>query len=227
MKVNISLVFLGAVAASAIALPAEAAIFTTPSGASVAVNSIDGSTALSEQGAYKITNLQVNYVTDPSKSGLYNIDFNFGSFFGLYGTPAGTQPAPGAYTDPTLPYPVAAGFADSLGSAIELALSQVSVVKIFNGGGVKQEFYIPKAFAAQNSNQDTFLKCVTTTGGACNNENISPESFNNVYFAQYTKTGDIPTGNNVPTPALIPGLLGMGLAALRKKQQAAVVAQEA
>ncbi len=45
-------------------------------------------------------------------------------------------------------------------------------------------------------------------------------------YAKWTpSTGNNPPG--VPTPALIPGLLGMGLAAMRKKQQAAIVAQEA
>lgn len=35
------------------------------------------------------------------------------------------------------------------------------------------------------------------------------------------------TGTPIPTPALLPGLIGMGLAAMRKKKQAAEVAQEA
>jgi hypothetical protein len=208
MKVNISLVVLGAVAASAIALPAQAATFVTQQ---IGTNPADI--------AYtKINDLTVNGAN-------YNVSFNFGSFFSVYG--GGSQPPNSAYTDPALsPYPLPAGFGDALGAAIVNALpngAKILAANIANGGSnVQTEFYIPKSLAAQNPNQDTFIQCFTTND-FCKQENVSDgNNPQNVYFAQYTPaTGNPATGTPVPTPALIPGLLGMGLAAMRKKQQAA------
>jgi hypothetical protein len=213
MKVNFSLVLLGAVVASAIALPAQAFNLVPQQ-----VNS-SNTTDIAYTG---ITDLTVNGAN-------YNVSFNFGSFFGLYG--AGGQPPTTAYTDPLAPYPdnpLTVEFGDALGAAIVNALpngAKILAANILNGGSnVQTEFYIPKSLAAQNPNQDTFIHCFTT-GDTCPQENISVgNNPNNVYFAQYSAATTTPPGTGttpVPTPALIPGLLGMGLAAMRKKQQAA------
>jgi hypothetical protein len=45
------------------------------------------------------------------------------------------------------------------------------------------------------------------------------------HMTVYTAVGNPPTA--VPTPALLPGLVGLGVAALRKKKQAAEVTQDA
>jgi hypothetical protein len=208
MKVNISLMVLGAVAASAIALPAQAASLVPQQ---IGSNAAD----IAYTG---INDLTVNGAN-------YNVRFNFGSFFSVYG--GGSTPPTSAYSDPLLTsYPVPAGFGDALGLAIVNALpngAKILAANIANGGtDVQTEFYIPKSLAAQNPNQDTFIHCFTTTD-TCPQENISVgNNPNNVYFAQYSAATTPPPGTNgVPTPALIPGLLGMGLAAMRKKQQAA------
>jgi hypothetical protein len=218
MKVNISLVFLGAVAASTIALPAQAA--------SLIPQQIGSNT--SDIGYTGINNLSVTYLGTTSN---YNINFKLGSFFGLYG--GGNQPPDSAYTDAQLPYnsqmlpPMAAGLGEILGAAIVAALPGGAKIVTAAGTEVKTEFYIPKALAAQNGNQDTFLHCYTSSD-TCPPDFADASTLKDVYFAQYTKTDNLPNNPpGVPTPALIPGLLGMGLAAMRKKKQAAVVAQEA
>jgi opacity protein-like surface antigen len=188
MKVNISLVILGAVAASAIALPAQAAVLTTTPGGSI---------------AYGITDLNVSGTP-------YNVSFKLGTFNDVYSGVAN---------------PFAGSFAEPLGAAIITALGGKQLTSNVTGfnTGIYETFFIPKSATGTNPDQDLFLECFTTGSNGCpaRDRSDNQRGSDRVLYATYQVSSTTPTGNNIPTPALIPGLLGMGLAAMRKKQQAA------
>jgi hypothetical protein len=220
MKVNFSLVMLGAVAASAIALPAEAGVLTTsnaPNGSSI------------ELSATGITGVTVGSTT-------YDLTFEYGMRTEVYGA---TTPEYGLVTN-----------VDALGEAILAALrgpggassliDSTPTASRFNDTNTLKDFYIPKfnqltgvaLYSALPINQQNENRLLTQCFTA--DPNISPSdtcidrtrSVGQDDPLMYVKLGasrpTTPgTDPSIPTPALIPGLLGMGLAAMRKKQQAA------
>lgn len=197
MKNMIALTLLGVAASAAIALPAQAATVKT--------TTTNGGGTLGGPAAYRIEGLAVDGMN-------YDVSFNYGSFYGLYGNP----PAPGTY---------AGNFADSLGLAILTALGAQAVTQLVPanitgfGPNVLTEFFIPKSEIGQNPNQDTFLQCFTSRGD-CPIQNRDPAQNDSVLFAQFVPSTTTPGGaTDIPTPALLPGLVGMGLAALRKKRE--------
>jgi hypothetical protein len=209
MKVNISLVFLGAVAASAIALPAQAATVvnkTTVPAYSINPPNPPGTVALS---AYSVEGVVAGGNT-------YNVDFAFNTRTNLYG-------------NPSIEY---GSFADTIGNQILLALNTdlPKVAQLIDndapdqGRNTPTRFYIPKLNTRLNSanqNERTVLVCVL---GEASCTDTYPDKNQNdaLMYAKFSAaTTPAPGTNGVPTPALIPGLLGMGLAAMRKKQQAA------
>jgi hypothetical protein len=193
MKVNISLVLLGAVAASAIALPAQAGVLTTTPTSNI---------------AYAITDLDVGGTS-------YNVSFKLGTFDNVYSGIAN-------------PFPTPENFANQLGTSILGVLSgkQLTSNVAGFGAGIYETFFIPKSPNGMNPGQDLFLECFTMNGNGCpqRDRSDSQRASDSVLYATYqissstTPTSPPPA---IPTPALIPGLLGMGLAAMRKKQQAA------
>lgn len=201
MNVNFSLAAVLSVAASAVfALPAQAGVLITPTNA--------GGSVGDPGAAYGIDGLEVDGTT-------YDVRFNFGSFYGLYGNP----PAAGTYAgDPLAPH---------MGDAILAALSGQSITKLVEanvasyGSNILSNFYIPEFSTGQNPNQATFLNCVTGATACSTTPNYrDPSQSDSVLFAQFTA---VPNTTAVPTPALLPGLMGLGLAALRKKKLAAAV----
>jgi hypothetical protein len=202
MRIQISALVLGAVAASAIALPAQAATVKTTT------TNVGGD--LGGPAAYRIEGLNVGGTN-------YDVNFDYGSFYGLYGNP----PAPSSY---------AGAFADQLGAAILGALGSVPVTKLVAanvtgfGTNVLTEFFIPKSEIGQNPNQDTFLQCFTSSG-TCPIQNRDPAQNDSVLFARFAPAavtgGGGGGGAAIPTPALLPGLIGMGWTAMRKKRQTA------
>jgi hypothetical protein len=200
MKVNISLVLLGAVAASAIALPAQA----LPTINRTTTNPIGGGTIL--PAAYSIDNVDV------TGHGTYDVTFKFGTYDNVF---AGD------------PNSVAGDLAKPLGDRIIALLGPSDqVVSKFAGfvSGPQTTFFIPKALVVAPNNNDVFVECNAALD-VCNNGGeraVSQRRSDSVLYATWkTSSSTTPTGNDIPTPALIPGLLGMGLAAMRKKQQAA------
>jgi hypothetical protein len=220
MKVNFSLVLLGAVAASAIALPAQAATVRT-----TATPPGGGTTALS---AYGIDAVEVTFGGTTS---LYNVTFERDSRANIYGNPT----------------PEYGLFADAIGEAIVTALrlnpvsaggaitSLVDITQTTPGTNVPTDFYIPQSNTNTvnpvNTNERLLTHCFTArTTDACDiNLANGRDQDEPLMYAKWGEGIPINPGTTpgVPTPALIPGLLGMGLAAMRKKQQAAIVAQEA
>jgi hypothetical protein len=215
MKVNIALVFLGAVTASAIALPAQAATVNKTTSTSTIATSITG--------------------VDVGGT-LYNIDFDKRAFTTVYAGLINTTPddrnvlpLPGGTPDPT-----AAGdlqrfnLAKNLGNAILVALNAEGITQIFDataGSNNLTQFYIPytKNTNTGQTSENLVAICVVPGTVACTGQSFS--NTDNLMYAKWTPaTGNVPAA---PTPALIPGLMGMGLAALRKKKQAAIVVQEA
>jgi hypothetical protein len=201
MKVNISLVFLGAVAASAIALPAQAA---------TVVNKLTSGPFTG--AAYSIDALDV------TGYGTYDVTFKYGTYNNVF---AGD------------PNSLANALAKPLGDAIVGVLAPsnqvISTFANFISDGPRTSFFIPKALLQQPNGNDVFVECLTSTDTCTPRERgVNQRADDKVLYATW-KTTTTPPGNvpQAPTPALIPGLLGMGLAAMRKKQQAAVVAQEA
>jgi hypothetical protein len=189
MNVNFSLAAVLSVAASAVfALPAQAGVLITPTNA--------GGSVGDPGAAYGIDGLEVDGTT-------YDVRFNFGSFYGLYGNPP------------------------AAGDAILAALSGQSITKLVEanvasyGSNILSNFYIPEFSTGQNPNQATFLNCVTGATACSTTPNYrDPSQSDSVLFAQFTA---VPNTTAVPTPALLPGLMGLGLAALRKKKLAAAV----
>jgi hypothetical protein len=211
MKVNISLVIFGAVAASAIALPAQAATVNSttipPGGGTIA------------RSAFSIDNLLVG-------GNNYNVTFEYDTRANVYG----------------LPTPEYGAFADTIGEAIVRALrenpigeggpitSLIDSTPTVPGTNTVTEFYIPQSnndpddlLLPPNSNERLVTHCYTTfpLDAACGSDARSRTQDDVLMYAKFTPTGSTPTpGNPIPTPALIPGLMGMGLAARRKKKQA-------
>jgi hypothetical protein len=201
MNVNFSrAAVLGVAAASMFALPAHAGVLTTPTNVGGTVGN----------GAFGVDNLLADGKT-------YNVKFNYGTFDVLYGNPS----APGSYAgDP---------FGPNMGIAILKALNTHSpkVTSLVNanlasfGSSVLTNFYIPEFPTGQNSNQVRFLECALGNADCkIADRGANQNSDDKVLYAQYM---EVPK-DTVPTPALLPGLLGLGLAALRKKQQAEAVA---
>jgi hypothetical protein len=237
MKVNIALVFLGAVAASAIALPAQAAtVFST---------TVKGGGPI----AYQIKELDVN-------GQLYNVDFDHGVFDPSSSlNPATASVYNGVF--PTLPPAISATEtplqrANRIGAAILAVLatptslvnydaagnittrtgsipSITQVIERINtittpwtfGGQTPSELYIP---VSDNPTSVEHLTAYCVIPGGCQEAGTGRNPANDLMYAKFTP---VTVTGTVPTPALIPGLLGMGLAALRKKKQAVSVAQEA
>jgi hypothetical protein len=199
MKVNISTIIFGTVAISAIALPAQAAMVnrttTNPNG---------GGTI--SAAAYSINGLDV------TGFGTYDVTFKYGTYNNVF---AGD------------PNSVAGTLATPLSNAILGILGQSDqVISTFANltSGPQTSFFIPKALVQAPNGNDVMLDCSTFSDSCTSGERaISQRGDDSVLFATWkTATVQAPTGSTpVPTPALIPGLLGMGLAALRKKQQAA------
>jgi hypothetical protein len=213
MKVNISLVIFGAVAVSAIALPAEAA----------AVFGTDKKTPTDTFGppaaAYRVDGVIYNGLS-------YNVYFDHGSFNDLYGVGA-------SRFDPA--------FANGIGTEILAALANTTEISVEGrsrnipsritqlidgwdnalavfgpnfGPDLKSQFYIPITPATGSVDNTAFCTVLQTCNTTPQNEN-GP-----VLYARWGEPTPVNPGDpSVPTPALIPGLLGMGLAALRKKQQ--------
>jgi hypothetical protein len=214
MKVNITLAaVLGAAAASVFALPAQAA--------TVKATAIGGSTSTS-YAAYRVEGVTYNEVT-------YNVDFDHGTFDVLYGAGA-------PRFDPA--------FANGIGNAILTALAAPTslfvdtmskplapITQLIDGlsntpagfgTDVKSQFYIPiiKSPSIGNGVDNTAF-CVTSNPVSATNCGTTPQDVGGAVM--YAKWEVVPN-DTVPTPALLPGLLGLGLAALRKKQQAEAVA---
>jgi hypothetical protein len=196
MKNMIAFALLGAATSAAIALPAQAATVKT--------TTTNAGGTLGDLAAYRIEGLAVDGTN-------YDVNFNYGSFYGLYGNP----PVSGTYSG---------SFADSLGNAILSVLNSQSITKLVPanisgfGTNVLTEFFIPKSEVGQNPNQDTFLQCFTSSGD-CPLQNRDPAQNDSVLFAQFVPSSTTPGGaTDIPTPAMLPGLVGIGLAALRKKQ---------
>ncbi|NJN49340.1 MAG: PTPA-CTERM sorting domain-containing protein [Alkalinema sp. RL_2_19] len=191
----------GSVAVAIAAIPAQAATVkttTTPPGGGTIANS-----------AYAIDNLEV---TVDGVTSTYNVDFEFGPFTG---TPNGVYNPP-----------VAFGLNDALGrgNAILTAISEyapavsqfVDNTPIF-GTNTPSQVYIPIALASVTvgNNVDNQV-AICSIGGICDvNQFQNPNG--NVMYAKFTEV----TGGNtaIPTPAMIPGLIGMGAATLRRKKR--------
>ena len=187
-----------AVAAIAVAvpLPAQAASVLT-------TNQNAGGTIATS--AYGIDGLVVG-------TNSYDVRFNYGSFSALYGNPV-----------PSSAY--AGSLASDLGNAIVAELQALGIQQVVSdnltdfGTHVLSEFFIPQSEMGQNPNQALFAHCFTTQASpACNDENRDPSQNDSVLFAQFT-TAAAPAP--IPTPALLPGLLGMGATILRRRKQSA------
>jgi hypothetical protein len=203
MNVNFSLAaVLGVAAASMFALPAQAGVLVTPTNA--------GGPVGSPGAAYGIDGLDVDGTT-------YNVRFNFGTFNALYGS---YSPSASAFAGSPL--------GSNMGAAILQALNAESITKLVEanvanyGSNILSNFYIPEFSSGPNPNQSTFVSCVVGATACANPSNYFPYpsqlAQDTVLFAQFSKAD-----NTVPTPALLPGLVGLGLAALRQKKQAAAV----
>jgi hypothetical protein len=203
MNVNISLAaVLGVAAAAAFALPAQAGVLVTPTNAVGPVGSLGA--------AYGIDGLEVDGTT-------YNVRFNFGTFNALY---ASYNPSASAYAEAPL--------GRNMGAAILTAINGQSITNLVEanvanyGNNILSNFYIPEFSTGPNSSQSTFLSCVLGATACANPSNYFPYpnqlATDTILFAQFTAVANSATA--VPTPALLPGLMGLGLAALRKKKQA-------
>lgn len=185
----------GSAAIALTALPAQAAMIR-----STTTDSLGGTIAAS---AYRIENLLVDGTA-------YDVQFDYGSFYGIYGNP----PAASVY---------AGAFAGTMGNAIVAALQANSIQQIINttfSSGTLTEFYIPESPNGMNSNQHLLAHCFTTKASpSCDGNNRDPGQNDSVLFARFNQVASSPTP--VPTPALLPGLLGMGAAVLRRRKQAA------
>lgn len=206
------------IALSCIALPAEAA-------------SVVRSTKFSDQtneAAYAIEGLVIDGTS-------YDVTFNKGTFFELYGNPVRT----GTYSGSN---------AEKFGQGILTALvakgidSLVGENLLPNNSGIFQNFYIPKSESGPNPGQHLLLECFTVQslcpnespviGGILdpNNRASDPSNSGSVIFAQFAVSPGAPGGGGptaVPTPALLPGLLGMGATVLRRKKKQATEAMNA
>jgi hypothetical protein len=232
MKVNLPLAaVLGIAAASVFTLPSQAAtVFATTK------KNIDKVSTVTPAAAYRIEGVSVSGVSGVS----YNIDFDYGKYETLYSS--GLPSLPGA-TSTTTDLQKAT-LANNLGVAILAALANptalfvdgasetpTSITRLIDqltsnpppgtfADQVLNPFQIP---FAQKPNPggttiENFVAICTVPGSTCDttqSKNIN----DNLIYARFT---EVPT-TAVPTPALIPGLLGLGLAALRKKQQAEAV----
>jgi hypothetical protein len=212
MKVNISLVFLGAVAASTIALPAQAATVKT-------TEFTLGNTPMSA-AAYAIDGVDVPGI------GTYNVTFEYGTRASVYGLPTPEYPNADAIGNA-----IVKALKDNVGGAISL-LTDRTLPNLADN--ILTDFYIPKSntlptslglpLDQQNSNRFV-ANCYAGTLNSCIDLQRSATQDDKLMYAKFSPiAGNVP---QAPTPALIPGLLGMGLAAMRKKKQAAVVVQEA
>jgi hypothetical protein len=230
MKVNISLVFLGAVAASAIALPAQAATVFTTTTKNASITSPPES--FSPAAAYRIEGVSI-----AGSSTLYNVDFNHGTFESSSVTDPNDS---SVYNDilPTLPPAIsltetAAQRANRIGSGILSALQTAGIGHVIErtssttfGRDIVREFFIPFAQRTDPGQLSDNLVAFCTiplppqAPNPCDTTTQFKNKNANIMYATFTAAN---SGPNIPTPALIPGLLGMGLAAMRKKQQAAAV----
>jgi hypothetical protein len=187
---------LGATAIAVTALPSQAATVKT-------TTTNNNGTGIINPAAYRIEDLAVN-------GSNYNVSFKFGAFDTVY---AGN------------PNPFSGSFADALGASILAALSgQASQVIADVPGftsGTFTTFFIPKSPIGTNPGQDTFLECFTANGSGCSarDRSDSQRASDGVMYATFAPAAAAPGGGtNIPTPALIPGLLGMGFTAWRKKR---------
>lgn len=191
----------GATVVAFSALPSQAATISTTT-----MNSTGGTISPS---AYRIENLLVD------GSSYYDVQFDYGSFHGLYGNPT-----------PDSAY--AGTFAKTMGDAIVAALQDGSIEQIIDTtftSGPQTDFYIPESPTGLNSNQHLLAHCFTTADARslpapssdfCNDSNREPSQSDSVLFARFSEASAPPTA--VPTPALLPGLLGMGAAVLRRRK---------
>jgi hypothetical protein len=197
MNLKISLLTLSAVAASIVVLPAQAGVLTT-------TKNVGGNISTA---AYRIEGLTVGTLT-------YDVDFKHGEFNTIF--PTGSQQY---FNDD----------ADVIGEAIVAALNGAGAVHVINrisampdvfGENAVNQFQIPIALG-QNNNENFLSIC--EIGGvltmACHPE---PRSMGgSLMYAKLSAATAASSNTPVPTPALMPGLLGMGLATLRKKQAVA------
>ncbi len=211
MKVNMALGFLGTVAVSAIVLPAQAATVHRTT-----VN-VGGTITTA---AYQITGLDVSGT-------LYTVDFDHGEFTTVF--PATSTQYFGGLADQVREAIVSALNGQGIGSVVERLTIGTAATPATYGQDILSQFEIPIA-VGQNNGENSLAIC--NVGGAFNAACASePRGINGpLMYAKFTATGSttVPTtgpttGPNpsIPTPALIPGLLGMGLTAMRKQQRAA------
>jgi hypothetical protein len=212
MKVNFSLAAILGVAASA--------VFVLPAQAGVLVTSTNAGGSVGDPGAaYGIDGLEVNGTT-------YNVRFNFGTFNALYASSSASAYA-GAPLGPNLGIKIL----EALSGQFNGIPSGPSIPKLVGanvtgyGTNILTNFYIPEFNTGPNLGQSTFLSCVVGATACADPSNYFPDSnqlaTDPILFAQFIPVASSATA--VPTPALLPGLMGLGLAALRKKKQAAAV----
>lgn len=198
----IKAVVLGIAAAFPYVTPAQAASIST-------TTTKNNGTETISPAAFRIENLEA-----PSgSSSFYNISFKFGDFNTIYaGNPN--------------PFSEDQSFSSNLGNAIISTLTGTANQVIsdsppgFTIGGTFGNFLLPVSALGSDSN-DSFLDCAL--GGTCNLVQRADTQRNgdNLIYATYVASSASPSGGGtaIPTPAMIPGLLGMGWATLRKKQR--------
>jgi hypothetical protein len=140
----------------------------------------------------------------------YDVDFNNANFTSLFGPQNPPNNLPTFWQDPS--------GAQTVANAINAFLtSSGQFGSIFLGNAAT--YLIPYNLSGNGNN--TTINVVSSSGNPWNAiVTTAPQNGggNQPVYAVFT---EVPTSTAVPTPALLPGLVGLGVAALRKKKQAA------
>jgi hypothetical protein len=221
MKFNIALAAVfGAAAASVFALPAQAAtVFSTTTNVGGTVSA----------AAYQIQALSVGTST-------YTVDFNHG----IFDASPETNPNDSSVYKGILPTlssgaALTAADAQTIGKAIVDALNAAGVVSVVErinpaptyGRDIVNQFYIPFVtnpnLGQASENLVAFCTIANPYLTGPNSPCDATQSLSKTANVMYATFTAVPNSTAVPTPALLPGLVGLSLAALRKKQQVAAV----
>jgi hypothetical protein len=148
----------------------------------------------------------------------YNVDFNNANFTSLFGS-TGTSPQPTFWQNQT-------GAQDAANAINSFLTGQNQLGNIFLGNANSYLVAFNLIPPSKGNGPGTVAGIKGLSGNPWTSSFVDdvPQNGggNQPVYAVFSAVP--PTA--IPTPALLPGLIGMGLAAMRKKKQAAEVAQE-
>lgn len=207
----------GVAVAALSALPSEAAT----------VNATTNSNTILPSAAYQIQGLQVG-------GSSFTVDFKYGTFTNLF---SGVYPDYSSLVTPASQINGANAVSNAILSALNGPASffvdgnVVSgpigrVIDIANTSNVLSQFYVPIQIGQNGpGSNESLLSFCNSNGSSWTNCNTGTFGNNaNHIYAKLTPENHLTA---VPTPALLPGLIGMGIAAVRKRKQVAVEALDA